>query len=111
MRFKPYWQDKIKKRDNPEGRLQLQIIHWAKSQGYIIGKIKSFGLKNRFDIYMWRGLPDLLMFTPKLYFVEIKIHPNKQTEEQKTFQHLCTQAGINYVLAYSLEDVEKAIKI
>ena len=100
---------KPSKRSNPEGRLQLSIIHYLRARGFVVGKIKSFGLKNRFDIYMWRGLPDLLVFTPKMYFLEIKAPKGQQSEHQKNFQELCIAANIPYILARNLDDVIKVI--
>ena len=105
-RFNPQWLNKPRKKDNLERRLQLSIIKYLKARGYAVGKIKSFGLKNRLDIYMWRGLPDLLIFTPKLYFLEIKANKNTLSPAQKDFQYLCNKANIPYIVVRSIKDVE-----
>lgn len=109
MRF-----NNLRKRDNPEGRLQLQIIHYCKGKGYIIGKTKTkgsqIGKRFLFDIYQFRGFPDLVLFSPKFYFIEVKAKNGIQSPEQKNFQILCNNANIPYILAHSLEEVISAIK-
>ena len=102
------------KRGNPEGQLQLQILHYLKARGYVVGKTKTkgsqIGKRFLFDIYQFRGFPDLVVFTPKFYFIEVKAPGGKQSEEQLNFQECCVKAGIPYILAYSLEDVIDVIE-
>lgn len=111
MRFNPDWMNKTRKKGNPEAHIQLQVIHWCKAKGYIIGKIKNKGSRvgNSFirDPYAFLGLPDLLLFTPQMYFIECKAKNGVQSEHQKRFQEYCRKANIPYILAYSLEDVQK----
>jgi hypothetical protein len=114
-KFNPEWLNRPRKRGNPEGQLQLQIIHYYKAKGYIIGKIKNKGsrLGNRFiqDPYAFLGLPDLLLFTSnKMFFIEVKAPQGKQSEYQTAFQNYCNNANIPYILAYSLEDVQEIVK-
>lgn len=102
-----------RKRGNPEGQLQLAIIHSLKARGFVVGKTKTKGsrLGNRFlfDCYQFRGFPDLVCFTPKFYFIECKAKNGTQSPEQKDFQALCERADVPYILARSVEDVEKAL--
>ena len=103
------FEQRYHKRGNPEAHIQLQIIHWAKMRGYTIGKIKNKGSRigNSFirDPYQFLGIPDLLLFTPKMYFVECKAPNGRQSPHQKSFQICCEKAGIPYILAYDLENV------
>jgi hypothetical protein len=112
--FNPDFLNRPRKHNNPEGHIQLQILHWAKARGYNIGKIKNKGSRigNKFiqDPYAFLGLPDLILFTPKMYFIEVKSPQGKQSLHQVKFQELCRQANIPYILAHSLEDVISVIK-
>jgi hypothetical protein len=104
----------MSKHGNPEGCIQLQILHYCKARGYNIGKIKNKGSRvgNRFifDQYQFLGLPDLLLFTPKMYFIEVKSKTGQQSEHQVAFQNLCNKANIPYILVRNLEDVISQIK-
>jgi len=106
--------NRIKKKDNPEGRLQLEILHYLRGLGFPCGKVKTKGSFNKGsfikDRYQWTGLPDLLVFTPKLLFLEIKVGKNSQTPNQKDFQQFCEKANVKYFVVKSLEDVISAIK-
>lgn len=101
--------NRSKKRDKPENRLVMQIIHYLKAKGYAIGKVKTTGAIKRGsflkDPYLWTGLPDLLVFTPGLVFLEVKTGKNKQTPNQKDFEHFCKLAGITYFVVYNLDEV------
>lgn len=98
-------------RNQPERHLQLQIIKYLSLKGFSVGKIKTQGARigNRFilDPYHFKGVADLLVFTPALTFIEVKYGKNKQSAEQVEFQSLCEAAKIRYILAYSLDDIIK----
>lgn len=103
------------KRGNPEGQIQLQIIHVCKAKGWTIGKIKNKGSRvgNRFifDPYAFLGLPDLLLFANnKLYFIECKAIDGKQSPMQESFQEFCERSNTPYILARSIEDVLKIVE-
>ena len=111
----PEYFNRPKKRDNPEGRTQLQIIHYLKAIGAVVGKTKTMGTKRGkafcFDPYIFKGFPDLTCFhKDTLYFIEVKSPAGKQSFEQMAFEHLCAGAGITYILARTLEDVSSIIK-
>ena len=78
-------------------------------KGFACGKVKTTGaLKgSQFirDPYLFRGVADLLVFTPKLMFIEVKAGKNKQSPDQLHFEQMCQNADIPYVLAYSLDDI------
>ena len=112
-RFNPQWLNRPRKRDNPEGRLVRQILIYLHARGYAAGKLKTMGVKRGnaycFDPYQWRGVPDLLVFTPALVFIECKSPTGTQSSEQKIFQEYCNTANLTYILARNLSDVEKAL--
>lgn len=115
MGFNPEFLNQPHKRGNPEAQIQLQIIHYCKAKGYVIGKIKNKGsrLGNRFiqDPYAFLGLPDLLLFANnKMFFIEVKSPKGLQSEHQVLFNDLCNKAGIIYILAHSLEEIQAVIK-
>lgn len=96
-------------RRQPEKKIQLQIIKYLKMKGYAVGKIKTQGARrgNAFilDPYHFKGVADLLVFTPTLAFIEVKAGKNKLSPDQKIFQKLCKEAYIRYIVAYSLDDI------
>lgn len=96
-------------RQQPERHLQLQIIKYLSLKGFHVGKIKTQGARrgNVFilDPYHFKGVADLMAFTPALCFIEVKYGKNKQSADQVQFQSLCENAGIKYILAYSLDDI------
>ena len=104
----------IRKKDNPEVRLQLAIIHYLRGLGYVCGKTKTMGVRvgntYRFDPYTFRGFPDLVAFVPGLVFIEVKSPKGRLSPAQKKVKGLCQKAGVTYIVARSLDDVEVAIK-
>ena len=99
------------KRQQPEKHIQLQIIKYLSLKGFSVGKIKTQGARigNRFilDPYHFKGVADLLVFTPQLAFIEVKAPGGRLSDDQKDFQKLCINAEIKYILAYSLDDIIK----
>lgn len=113
--FNPEWLNRPRKKDNPEGRLQLQIIKYLKIMGAVVGKTKTHGVREgrayRFDIYTFRGFPDLCCFyKQRMYFIEVKPPAGKQSPEQQQFELLCKEANIPYILARDLETIQEIIK-
>jgi hypothetical protein len=102
------------KRSNPEGRIQLQIIHYLKAKGFYVAKIKTKGSKIGrrfiFDPYQARGIADLIVFSPQLAFIEVKSKVGIQSLDQKHFQELCKEAGIPYILTNSLDQIMEVYK-
>ena len=96
-------------RKQPEKEIQLSIIKYLRYKGYTVGKIKTTGARRGkafiLDPYQFKGVADLLVFTPALHFIEVKAGKNKQSPEQIEFEKLCDTAGISYILAYSLDDI------
>lgn len=92
-----------------------QILGYLRATGCYCGKVKTMGVKRGksfcFDPFLMRGMPDILCFKNHvMYFIEVKSKKNIQSPEQIRFQQECNSSSINYILAYSLEDVMKIIK-
>lgn len=99
----------------PEKIIVRQILGYLRAIGAYCGKVKTMGVKRGktfcFDPFLLRGMPDILCFHKSvLYFIECKTPQNKQTPEQEIFQKQCQAAGIDYILAHSLEEVQAEIK-
>jgi hypothetical protein len=91
-----------------------QILGYLRAIGAYCGKVKTVGIKRGksfcFDPFLMRGMPDILCFYKRsMYFIEVKRKNNYQSPEQKVFQENCQLSSINYILAYSLEDIQKII--
>jgi hypothetical protein len=58
------------------------------------------------------GAPDLVVLYPPgtVTFVEVKTATGRQSQHQKNFQRLASEAGINYVVVRSVEDVVDIIE-
>ncbi len=98
-----------------EGVTQIQIIHYLKAIGAVVGKTKTMGVKrgSRFclDPYVFLGFPDLTFFYKnRLFFCEVKSATGKQSENQILFEKQCKLANIPYILARSVSDVEEFIR-
>ena len=99
------------KRDQPEKRIQLQIIKYLKLKGFAVGKIKTTGARRGkffiLDPYHFKGVADLLVFTPALTFIEVKAPGGRLSPDQILFQKLCEGSQTPYIIAYSLDDIIK----
>ena len=109
---------RIRKRQAPEGAVQLQIIHYLKGIGAVVGKTKTMGVKRGkaycFDIYTMRGKADLEAFKDGvMYAIEVKA-PGKSIEigsDQDKYRavfHAPPQRI--FIEADCLEDVSSTIK-
>ena len=102
----------IKVKNYPlESVVQLQIIKFLRAKNFVCGKIKTkpLILNGKFirDKYLMVGTPDLIVFTPiKMYFIECKSAKGYLQPDQKFFQELCTKAGVTYIIARNISDVE-----
>ncbi len=110
----------LRKKDNPEGRIQLQILHYLKRIGAVVGKTKIQGTYDamtkcrRFDIYNMRGKADLECFYKGvMYCLEIKA-PGKSIEkdsDQDNYRKVFHKPPHRiFIEADCLEDVLEIIK-
>ena len=107
-----------RKRQAPEGVVQLQIIHYLKSIGAVVGKTRTMGVKRGnsycFDIYTMRGKADLEAFHKGvMYAIECKA-PGKSIEKDSDQDHYCqvfhAPPSRIFIEADCLEDVTSVIK-
>lgn len=95
-----------------ESDLQKSIKEYLELKKYIVVKFQSVGIyDSKRDIYRKlgkKGVSDLLACQPKtgrFVAIEVKVKPNKPSQEQLDFlEEIKNRGGIS-VLAYSLEDV------
>ncbi|RKY32380.1 MAG: hypothetical protein DRP74_02595 [Candidatus Omnitrophota bacterium] len=114
-KFNPEWLNKPRKRGNPEGVIQRQILGYLKPICQAVGKTKTMGVRRGkafcYDPFTFRGFPDITFFKDnKIGFIEVKSATGRQTKEQRHFQELCQTAGLTYILARDLSDVTRIIK-
>ena len=113
--FNPQWLQRPRKKDNPEGRIALQILKYLRAIGAVAGKTKTMGVRRgnfySRDPYLFLGFPDITFFyNNRLYFCEVKSPTGQMSEHQKSFQEYCIKSNIPYILAKSLEDIISIIK-
>jgi len=85
------WLNRPRKRDNPEGVIQLQIIHYLKRIGAVVGKTRTMGVRRGdsycYDVYTMRGKADLEAFYKGImYCIEVKA-PGKSVEKDSDQDH------------------------
>lgn len=116
-RFNPLLQ-RPRKKDNPEGRTQLQILHYLKAIGAYAGKTKTMGVRRSkifcFDPYTMRGKADLEAFKNGImYAIEVKA-PGKSIEKDSTqdiYRNLFHAPPYRiFIEADCLEDVTDVVK-
>lgn len=116
-RFNPTWQ-RPRKHDNPEGKIQLSIIHYCKGLGAVIGKTRTMGVKRGrsycFDIYTMRGKADLECFYKGImYAIECKAPGKsieKDSDQDKYRSVFHAPPSRVFIEADCLEDVISVIK-
>ncbi len=116
-RFNPEWISHPRKRQSPEGHIQLQIIRYLRSIGAIVGKTKTMGVKRGntycFDIYTMRGKADLEAFYKGvMYAIECKapgksIKENSDQDKYRSYFH--KPPDRIFIEADCLEDVQSVI--
>jgi hypothetical protein len=94
-----------------------QILEYFRFIGAIAGKTKTTGIFDprrkvfRKDPFLFSGFPDVAFFYKNHFgFVEAKSATGRQSDEQVSFEKLCRASGIPYILARSVEDVQKFIE-
>lgn len=113
---KAYRYNRIKKKDNPEGVIQLQILHYLKGIGAICGKTKTMGVKRNgrycLDPYVMLGKADLECFYKEvMYAIEVKSPTGKMSEYQRLYSYNFHKPPDRiFIEAHSLEDVISIIK-
>ena len=104
-----------RKRDNPEGRLQREIIFYLRTLGIPVGKTKTMGVKRGnvwcYDPFTFRGKCDLECFyNGIMYAIEVKSPTGKMSLEQEEYRQLFHKPPDRiYLLAKKIEDVTEVI--
>jgi len=99
-----------------EKALQRCIINHLRLHDCICGKVKVVGaywgrgyIK---DKLLFLGVPDILCFHPGtgMWWIEVKTEKGALRPKQKTFQGLCSVAGVKHIVARNLTEVERIYK-
>lgn len=89
------------KYNNPEAQLRKDIIKALRRHSVRIYRIENSICGKS------SGIPDLLVFSDKMYFIELKSAKGRLQENQVEFQRLCQLADINHIVCRSEEDIKK----
>lgn len=95
-----------------EQDIQKQILDWLAARGFLHFKLHMSGVmtkrgrtKNRYA-----GLPDILGVlrcgTGRMFAIEVKTKKGQLEEKQQEWRARLEAAGVVYLLARSLDDVE-----
>jgi len=116
-----------------ETHLQQQVVQWlslyARKCNFVyfapmnenamqMLKIAGIPKKRRMQIYQSMlkkgflpGVSDLIILQDgKAYCIELKVGKNKQSEKQILFMNNVLKTGIDYTVAYSLEEVQAVVR-
>lgn len=76
-----------------------------------VGKVQTITGK-WFDTGLPNGFSDLFILHNKtIYFIEVKTKKGKQREDQIEFMNLVRSRGYSYIVARSIEDVKKELRL
>lgn len=113
---------RIRKRDNPEGKLVLSCLHYLRARGYEAYKVKTQGSPKVgggfiFDPYRLTGMPDIFAFKRSsnwydvMYGFECKTQTGRQTDNQEVFEKLFHFPPSRiYAVIRSIADIEAILK-
>lgn len=57
-----------------------------------------------------KGLPDLIILSDKVHFVELKSAKGRLSDEQKAFQEHCEKNGIHHAVIREVDDFANKLK-
>lgn len=89
--------------------IQKGIFAWRNN----VGAVKLESAKgDRFVRFGFSGMSDIMVVCRggRFLAIEAKVGRNKQTFDQKVFQDMIEHVGGVYIVAYSIEDVQGALK-
>lgn len=96
-----------------EAQIQDSILEYLTRKGYRCWRQNTSGIYSERGGY-WRkpnrysvaGISDIIVLSDgKAYFIEVKKHNGRQSDDQRAFQEFVESAGCEYILAFSLQDV------
>lgn len=100
----------------PEHRVMNEIRLWCGERGIPCFRANVGTFETKDGQYVStglpRGFPDLMALLDggRVAFIECKAAKGRQSEAQKSFQRMVEAKGFDYILARSVEDVERTIK-
>lgn len=106
------------KRNYAEAPIQIDIVKKLRSVDHFVHSIPnaaagSNALRQAQEITLglWPGVADLLDWSPIGWptYIEVKSDTGKQSKDQRRFQSIIEALGVRYILARSVEDVEKEL--
>lgn len=105
-----------------EDKLSYEFAVWLRQQ-YFNGKLQAvffhvanegagkLAMVKKKAIGLLPGVADWVVTNEKCtIFIELKVKPNKQNENQKIFQQLCEKHNVAYYLCYTIEDAKNAVQ-
>lgn len=99
-----------------ESQIQRVILDYLAAKHILAFRMNTGAMKidDRFMLFGVAGMADILAFTSnQSYFntfpvwIEIKTATGKQSDLQKSFQKQVEEHGHTYIVARSIEDIEK----
>jgi len=97
-----------------EKEIQLAICRYLKLKGHFFHRMNNVGVFDkernafRFNHYGIKGVPDIYVYVKgKIIALEVKRPDTQQSPEQKLFEQVFKQAGGEYYVVRSLDDVMK----
>lgn len=101
----------------PEGSILRTVLDWLVAERILAFRMNTGAAKidGRFMRFGTPGMADIVAYptscaVPAVIWVECKAAKGKQSELQKSFQKLVEGAGHVYIIARSVDDVEKWLK-
>ena len=101
-------------RGKPERAVQKAILAWLQANGCLVA-VTDAGAAHKAGAYFGDGIPagwpDITGLLPSGRFlgVEVKAHGGRQSPAQKQIEQEIRKRDGIYILAYSVEDVEKGV--
>ena len=100
----------------PEGKIQLAILKHLRSKGVFCWRAQPHTYNSKLGMhisspYNMPGQPDIIAILPGGIFcgIEVKTLKGKQSPDQILFQKRLERAGGVYIVARSIEDVDKLL--
>ena len=99
----------------PEGTIQNAICDYLSLRNHFFWRNNSIGVYDpvgkRFRStpkYSMNGVPDIILIREGVFIgLEVKTPKGRQSENQKNFETLSKEAGAEYYVVRSIEDVQE----
>jgi hypothetical protein len=108
-----------------ESKLQISCVNWFRymypQYGKLLFAVPNGGLRSVSTAKILKaegvvaGVSDLLFMVARKGYhglcIEVKIHPNKQTDSQMAWQKLVEKQGYQYKVVYNFEDFQNEMYV